>query len=398
MDWKSQPSTLKIYKKFENIIKLDGKSDIDNFVYRLGGITAKKTYPQTEYYLRTIPSAGALFPVEIYMQIREVDGFCDGIYHFDVANSSLKLLYKLDGDGVEASFEDNRAIKGLIVLYSTIYYRSSWKYKDRGFRYCLLDCGHALGSMEMSSYLYEHALVIRYKFDKLQLNKKFGFGDSEFFLSSGILGTPKKERIDKFNMQLDDINPKYERNEMIEVAYKESLEFVSCKSRYAFSEFSFHKEIFEETIFKRRSIREFTSSAITKASYESILEIAQKPIMSDCDESVHLYAIVNHVDGLKCGLYLNGRCLKEGDFRKKAGYLCLEQSLGSKSAVTFFLTTSSKNYQSAYQKAGIIGHRIYLASEYLKIGCSGIGAYYDDETKEFLETDDIILYGVVIGI
>gem|GEM_PF-4225614 len=31
------------------------------------------------------------------------------------------------------------------------------------------------------------------------------------------------------------------------------------------------------------------------------------------------------------------------------------------------------------QKAGIIGHRLYLISNYLGIGCSGIGAYYDEE-------------------
>lgn len=397
LDWNTQPSALKMYNQFENIIKLDGKSDLHNFIYRLGGITAKKTYPGTEYYLRTLPSAGALFPVEIYFQAREVEGFKDGVYHFDVANSSVKLLYELNGDGVESAFEDNRAIKGLIVLYSTIYYRSSWKYKHRGFRYCLLDCGHALGAMEASSYLYDHACVIRYRFDKMQLNEAFGFGKQEFFLASGILGAPKNERIETFDMQLKDINPKYERNEMIEKAYQDSLELSSCKRKYTFSEFSFHKEIFEETIFKRRSIREFTTSTITKASYEAILEIVQKPVMSDCDEEVHLYCIVNSVEGVERGLYLDGACLKEGDFRHEAGYLCLEQALGRQSAVTFFLTTSSNNYQSAYQKAGIIGHRLYLASEYLKIGCSGIGAYYDDETKAFLQSDDMILYGVTIG-
>jgi len=397
LDWNTQPSALKMYNQFENIIKLDGKSDLHNFIYRLGGITAKKTYPGTEYYLRTLPSAGALFPVEIYFQAREVEGFKDGVYHFDVANSSVKLLYELNGDGVESAFEDNRAIKGLIVLYSTIYYRSSWKYKHRGFRYCLLDCGHALGAMEASSYLYDHACVIRYRFDKMQLNEAFGFGKQEFFLASGILGAPKNERIETFDMQLKDINPKYERNEMIEKAYQDSLELSSCKRKYTFSEFSFHKEIFEETIFKRRSIREFTTSTITKASYEAILEIVQKPVMSDCDEEVHLYCIVNSVEGVERGLYLDGTCLKEGDFRHEAGYLCLEQALGRQSAVTFFLTTSSNNYQSAYQKAGIIGHRLYLASEYLKIGCSGIGAYYDDETKAFLQSDDMILYGVTIG-
>ena len=94
--------------------------------------------------------------------------------------------------------------------------------------------------------------------------------------------------------------------------------------------------------------------------------------------------MINRVEGCFLGLYKNGTQIKTGDYSSKAGYLCLEQDLGKSSAVTFFLTTKSKNYQEAYQKAGIIGHRLYLASNYLGIGCSGIGAYYDDEVCEFV--------------
>ena len=61
------------------------------------------------------------------------------------------------------------------------------------------------------------------------------------------------------------------------------------------------------------------------------------------------------------------------------------------------MTTKSENYQEAYQKAGIIGHRLYLASNYLDIGCSGIGAYYDDEVCEFIEENSMILYALAIG-
>ncbi|PPK61932.1 nitroreductase family protein [Malaciobacter marinus] len=97
------------------------------------------------------------------------------------------------------------------------------------------------------------------------------------------------------------------------------------------------------------------------------------------------------------GLYKDNSYIKEGDFKTKAGYLCLEQDLGKDSAVTFFLTTKSKNYQAAYQKAGIIGHRLYLIANYLGYGCSGIGAYYDDEVCEFIEDNSMVLYALAIG-
>lgn len=70
---------------------------------------------------------------------------------------------------------------------------------------------------------------------------------------------------------------------------------------------------------------------------------------------------------------------------------------GKSSAVTFFVTSNSKNYQAMYQKAGVLGHRLYLASNYLGIGCSGIGAYYDDEVCEFLGEYSQVLYALAIG-
>ncbi len=397
MDWHNQPSTYKIYPNPLKTIKLQGKDSLHNLIYRLGGISAKKTYPNVEYFLRTLPSAGALFPVEIYFQAREVEELEDGIYHFDVADSSIKLLYRLKDDGIECHFKDNRAIKGLIFLYSTIYYRSVWKYKSRAFRYCLLDSGHALGAFEASTYLYGTGYLINYNFDKIALNEAFGFCYQEFFLSSARVGSPTKNRISSFGMKLKNINPNSPHNRVIEKAYIDSLDLRVCKHNYRYDEFSFNKDRFEESIFKRRSIRNFTTSTISKASYESILEIANKSIMSDCDEDISIYAIVNAVEEVKRGLYLDHTLIKEGDFRKKAGYLCLEQDLGEQSAVTFFLTTKSKNYQCAYQKAGHIGQRLYLACEYLQIGASGIGAYYDDEVCEFLGVDEMILYGFVIG-
>jgi len=97
------------------------------------------------------------------------------------------------------------------------------------------------------------------------------------------------------------------------------------------------------------------------------------------------------------GLYFENAYLKAGNFQNHAGYLCLEQALGRDSAITIFLTSKSQNYQAMYQKAGIIGHRFYLISEYLGLGCSGIGAYYDDEVNAFLENDEMVLYGITIG-
>jgi hypothetical protein len=63
----------------------------------------------------------------------------------------------------------------------------------------------------------------------------------------------------------------------------------------------------------------------------------------------------------------------------------------------FFLLSKAKNYQALYQKAGVMGQRLYMVAEYLDIGCSGIGAYYDDEVNVFVEQEGMVLYALAVG-
>ncbi len=400
LEWSKMPKTFKIYPNSFPLKRLELDNKTDRFIYLLGGITAKKVYPGVEYYLRTVPSAGALYPVEIYFQARDVERFKNGIYHFSPAENGVRLLYEIkDEEGVEFHLKDKRIIKGFLFLFSSVYFRSSWKYSSRAFRYTLLDTGHTLGALEASCYLYEHAFFILYDFDKKVLNEKFGFKDREFFLSGAKVGIPQKKEAKFFDLNLPFVDPTetFETNEVIQKSYLESLRLTGCKKEYRFPKFNFHKERFFETILNRRSIRKFSKLPIKSEEFEYIYQTMTEPIPSDCDEKVEIYYIVNKVSGMKQGLYKNKELLKEGDFSQIARYLCLEQALGGDSAVTFFLTSNGNNYQSLYQKAGIIGQRCYLSSEYLQIGCSGIGAYYDDDVKNFLHSDDMVLYALAIG-
>ena len=407
VDWNNPPNRFKNYPDSYKRIALDSSNENYNFLYLISGITAKKTYPGIEYYLRVNPSAGALYPNEVYFQVRNVDGFEDGIYHLEVVTSSAVKLQKIElNQGVETLLGLDFSVDGFIFFISSLYFRSSWKYKNRAFRYCLLDAGHLLGSIEASSYLFDKEFEILYDFPKQKLNDFFYFDEKEFFTAVCLVGTKKDDKKESFSLTLSTLDgSSYEegkisffvKNELIEKAYEDTLEIKNKKSEKKKALFNFQKQRFKDVIFKRRSIREFTKQSISKVQFEAILNVLNQPITNDCDEEVDIFYTINRVEGLQIGLYKNGLLLKNGDFSSKAGYLCLEQELGKDSAVTFFLTTKSKNYQEAYQKAGIIGHRLYLASNYLDIGCSGIGAYYDDEVCEFLQEQTMVLYALAIG-
>lgn len=400
LDWDNQPSAFKSYPDSFPRVELDLEKENHSFIYHIAGISAKKTYPGVEYYLRINPSAGALYPNEVYFQSRGNEDIEDGVYHFDSRSSSITFLKSISDDGLEFDFGFDSLQNGFIFLVSSIYYRSSWKYKDRAFRYCLLDAGHILGTIEASSYLHDKEYKIIYNFDKSKFNKKFNFDNKEFFTSAVFISNETKNKESKdFTLELPCVDGSYyfEKNEFIEKAYEDSIIIEAKKEEEQKAQFNYEKSYFIDIVQKRRSIRGFDNKFISKVEFEAIMQNLLKPINSNSDEELDIYCVINRVEGMKLGLMKNGEYIKEGDFTKKAGYLCLEQELGSTSAVTFFITSKSKNYQALYQKAGFIGHRLYLASNYLGIGCSGIGAYYDDEVCEFINEYTQVLYALAIG-
>ena len=402
ISWEDQPSTYKNYPDSYEKRKLDLDKAEDNFLYHIAGLTAKKSYPSGEYYLRINPSAGALYPNELYFQARGVEGIDDGVYHYEVSSSSLTLLQAItQEDGLEPYLGYRTAMKGYLFLVSAVYYRSSWKYKNRALRYCLLDGGHLLGSIEASALLKPNAVQMVYNIDREKLNRMFGFEGREWMLSGCSMAVPMQDQEVvpiEFSLPYVDGSRTFEPNPLIEQAYNETIQLEACKREIKAPKFTYNTTKLKETIFTRRSQRGFEEGAITKGQFNYIMEAIHQPILSDCDEDVSVYMVLNRVLDMPLGLYKEGEYIKHGDFARKAGYLSLEQySLSMQGAVAFFLTSKAKNYQALYQKAGIIGHRLYVASLYLGIGCSGIGAYYDDEVNDFVENDEMVLYALAIG-
>jgi len=403
LDGETQPIPYKIYPTGNHTRKaLSTDNKEENFLYHIAGLTAKKSYPGVEYFLRINPSAGALYPNELYFQARGVEGVADGIYHYQSRSSSIILLQEItEKTGLEPYLGFKMAMKGYLFLVSALYYRSAWKYRDRAFRYCLLDAGHLLGSIEASALLKPHAVQIVYTLEREKLNRMFGFEAREWFVSGALVAVPiagqEVEPIE-FELPYVDGTRTFERHPMIERAYRETEAPHGCKRAFRPAKFSYAGERLRETIFERRSQRGFEGEAITRGQFNYIMEAISQPMLSDCDEDISVYVVINRVLDMPLGLYKNDAYLKYGDFSQQAGYLCLGQySLATQAAVTFFLTSKADNYQPLYQKAGVIGHRLYIASGYLGIGCSGIGAYYDDEVNTFLENDEMILYALAIG-
>jgi SagB-type dehydrogenase family enzyme len=103
---------------------------------------------------RTTPSAGGLFPLEIYMLARGVEGTLDGLYHYNVRRHGLEFLRpgswfaELDHALLMAPLVQGA---NLILFVSAVFSRSQKKYGPRGYRYILLEAGHLAQNICLSA-------------------------------------------------------------------------------------------------------------------------------------------------------------------------------------------------------------------------------------------------------
>lgn len=95
--------------------------------------------------LRTIPSAGALYPLEVFVQVRHVDKLAPGIYHYNPLRHHLRNVREGDYTDelsrclIQHSIPQNAS---LFIFITALFERSTFKYGDRGYRFVLLEAGH----------------------------------------------------------------------------------------------------------------------------------------------------------------------------------------------------------------------------------------------------------------
>ncbi|MEH1893937.1 MAG: nitroreductase family protein [Nostoc sp.] len=400
VDASTQPSSFKVYPKFYRRVKLNLNNPVHAFISLTSAITLEKVYKDGPYKLRVNPSAGALYPTEVYVQVRSVEGMVDGIYHLEVENNCLTLIYELIDDGLESYIIPGKCINGFIFFISCVYYRSSWKYQNRSIRYCFLDSGHHLGAVAASAFLHNRDIQLIFDFDKLTLNSDLGFENKEFITACAVSGEIQDKKIRRLRLKVPFVSGTdyFESNQFIEDAYQATTLQKSRQQKLEYSQFDFNKDKFYQVVWDRRSIRRFRKESISREDYLYIVQQLEKSIPTENYEEIEIYSVVHRVEGMTPGLYKGTYLVKTGNFSEKTGYLCINQGIAKDSAVTLFFVSDYLNYQTAMQVAGFLGQRLYLTSNYLGIQCSGIGAYYDDETKELLETNKDVLYGMVIGI
>ena len=124
--------------------------ELSNLLFSAQGITGR----YLGIPLRAAPSAGALYPFEIYIYAHNIEGLERGIYHYDPLDHYLEFIRKGDfrQDLFKAGLYQNMFLKApLIFIYVAVFERTTQKYGDRGYRYIYIEAGHIAENVFLES-------------------------------------------------------------------------------------------------------------------------------------------------------------------------------------------------------------------------------------------------------
>ena len=182
LDWSNQPSPYKDYKigtvyDLKPYLTEDIQSDRDGLLAsrwrRLSrllfcsyGLTARvPTVSGEAFYLRAAPSAGGLYPAEIYIISAGTPLLSAGIYNYQVRTHSLIHFWQDHAvwSNLQQACFGNPVLQNtrLAIAITSVFHRSAWRYQDRASRRIFLDTGPLLGNIDLASAIedYQASLI-----------------------------------------------------------------------------------------------------------------------------------------------------------------------------------------------------------------------------------------------
>ena len=400
---------------------------LSHFLINVYGLTAKvqAAYGQV-FYLRSAPSAGGLYPTELYFVSRGNTLLPAGLYNYQARTHSL---WRFWDDHVwqplqEACFwHPTLEQTQLAVVITSVFYRSAWRYKDRAYRRTCLDAGHLLGNLELAGALVDYrphliggfadqalnqlmyldetaegALAVAALADLLQVEQNLprvtttqpaqqqtdfsAVADGELLSrmhQATCIGVDADVRWKTRSAKTGDAIP-----EPQQPAPDDKYNFPFClKVSTATSPIDWDDQLqgLERTILRRRSTRRFSGASLTLDELNTLLDFTYQPhhyseqgFDSDPDyfdlSLIQSFIAVSGVDGLEAGCYYYApnaqelRQIRFKNFRQELHYLCLGQDLGRDAGAVIFHTADLKQAIARY------GDRVY---RYLHLDAGHLG-------------------------
>jgi SagB-type dehydrogenase family enzyme len=132
--------------------------------------------------LRTAPSAGALYPLEIYVAVGSVEGLPKGVYRYQPRAHELVKVGARDvrAELVAAAMGQEWLQDAPVALiFSAFYDRTFGKYGERGKRYVHMEVGHAAQNVFLQAVALKLGAAVVGAFHDDKVKKIVGMGAKE---------------------------------------------------------------------------------------------------------------------------------------------------------------------------------------------------------------------------
>jgi len=381
----------------------DGPTFLSQLLYYSAAISATKIVPSTgfKYALRVNPSSGNLHPTEFHFATRGLKDWPDGLYHYRPSShmAEQRATGHFDIAGLSAP---------IVFILTSIAWREAWKYRDRAYRYCLLDIGHAWQALALAARAMgcESAAIRDFPDDAVAQLLRLHEDEWPMLLvetrTNAVRAPDSGETVwygSHANQLSTEVIP-YPSIDAVHAATKVRHLAAADPCPTGSGEITLpapaSSRTFAEIARTRRSALDFAGGTQSMSlSQLSAVLAATTELLS----FVQLYLYVHHIDTLEPGIYRfrpEGATLekiKSGDQRVAAAGLSLGQDLAGNACVAFSMigdleratrAHGDRGYRYVHFEAGAIGHRLYLAAEALGLGATGIGAFYDEEVHRYL--------------
>ncbi len=419
------------------------RQDLGELLFLCAGVTRRRRYFGGEMLFRAAACTGALYHIDVYVVAGPLADLDAGVYQFAPDRFALTPLRTGDHRGalVEAGGGEPAVARApaILVLAST-FWRNSWKYRDRAYRHCFWDGGTILANCLAAASARGIPARTVMGFADGSVHHLLGLdADKEAALCLVPVGrtlsatAPSGEALPALDLATRPLSPREVDYPSIREMHaasrlesgaevrnwreRDTDEGVSAETDGTAAGVAVIRELpleaepaaalpagsVEQVILRRGSTRRFSHEALTFAQLSNALHYATRGVAMDVDPGGaraldQLYLIVNHVDGAAPGAYTLDRgrgrlqLLKEGEFRREAGFLGLSQEIPADASVNVYFLADldavlrrygNRGYRLALMEAGITAGRLYLAAYAQGFGASGLTFFDDDVTAFF---------------
>lgn len=168
--------------------------ELSYLLWSTQGITGQTNSGLT---LRTVPCSGATHTFETYLLIRNVLGLSAGVYRYLPVEHKLLFLFaldqlenKIDEITLDQPFVPHFANKAAVLfLWSTLPYRSEWKFNITAHKKILIDIGHVCQNLYLASESIHAGTCAIGIYDQNLVDSLLGLdGEEEFVLYLAAVG------------------------------------------------------------------------------------------------------------------------------------------------------------------------------------------------------------------